>query len=237
MITARWLGHSSFIITTSTGKNLLIDPFLRGNPVTPDDWKSPDNIDFIFLTHGHNDHTADAIPIANKTGAKVVSIVELSALLIRDGLPEAQAVEMNKGGTVDFGDFKATMTTANHTSSWNGEYAGDPAGFIFHFEDFRIYHAGDTNIMADFKLYRKIYRPDLVILPIGDHYTMGPAEAAYACYLLKAKFAVPMHYGTMPVLTGTPDAFRKLVDRETKIKTRVIAPEPGEEFLEPLAVG
>ncbi len=236
MLQARWLGHSSFLITTTSGKNILIDPFLSDNPKTPDSWKSPDELDFLLLTHGHADHAADTIPLAKKSGAKVVSIVELSGLLKRDGLPEDQAVEMNKGGTVDFGDFKATMTSANHSNSWNGEYAGDPAGFILHFGDFRLYHAGDTNIMPDFELYRDIYHPDMVILPIGDHYTMGPVEAARACRMMNAKYAVPMHYGTMPVLTGTPEAFSKLVEKETENRTRVIVPEPGGEFLEALEI-
>lgn len=236
MITTRWLGHSTFIISTSSGKNILIDPFLSGNPTTPEEWKSPDDIDYILLTHGHADHAADAIPLAQKSGAKVVSIVELSGLLKNDGLPGEQAIEMNKGGTINFGDFKATMTSANHSNSWNGQYAGEPAGFILHFDDFRIYHAGDTNIMPDFELYRKLYQPDMVMLPIGDHYTMGPVEAAHACKMLEAKYAVPMHYGTMPVLTGTPETFRKLVDEKTEMQTEVIVPEAGEDFMVPLSV-
>ncbi len=234
MITSRWLGHSTFIITTSSGKNVLIDPFLGDNPVTPDTWKHPENVDVILVTHGHDDHAADTIPLARRTGAKVISIVELSALLKKDGLPAEQAVEMNKGGTVDLEDFKVTMTHANHSSSWKGQYAGDPAGFILHFPDFRIYHAGDTNIMADFELYRKLYKPDMSLLPIGDHYTMGPEEAAHACKMLGSLFAIPMHYGTMPILTGTPENFRILVNEKTEMNTRVIVPEAGEEFLEPL---
>jgi len=236
MLQARWLGHATFIITTSSGKNILIDPFLSENPTTPESWRSPENVDFILLTHGHDDHTADAIPIAQKTGAKVVSIVELSSLLKNDGLPADQAIEMNKGGTVDLGDFKATMTNANHSSSWNGQYAGDPAGFILHFGDFRMYHAGDTNIMPDFALYHELYRPDLSILPMGDHYTMGPEEAAHACKMLKSKYAVPMHYGTMPVLTGTPELFQELVEKKTEKQTRVLIPEAGEDFLKLLDI-
>lgn len=236
MITARWLGHSTFLFGTSSGKTILVDPFLTDNPKTPDSWKSPDQVDYILLTHGHPDHAADTIPVAKKTGAKVVSIVELSALLKEDGLPEDQAVEMNKGGTVDLGDFKATMTNANHSNSWNGKYAGEPAGFIIHLGDFRIYHAGDTNIMPDFKMYRKLYRPDMVILPIGDHYTMGPAEAAYACNIMEPRFAVPMHYGTMPVLTGAPEEFISLIEKHSGKKTQVLVPKPGEEFMEALDI-
>lgn len=232
MITSHWLGHSCFIIATSSGTNILIDPFLKDNPKTPEAWKSPDKIDFILLTHGHADHVADTLPLAQKTGAKVVSIVELSALLKKEGLPESQAIEMNKGGTLDLGDFKTTMTNANHSSSYNGSYAGDPAGFILHIEGFTIYHAGDTNIMADFELYRKIYRPDLAILPIGDHYTMGHEEAAFACQMLRPDYAVPMHYGTFPVLTGSPEIFKKRTEALTNKQTKVIIPEPGDEFLQ-----
>ena len=226
----RWLGHSTFIITTDSGKHVLIDPFLEGNPVTPESWKSPSEVDMMLLTHGHDDHAADTIPLAKKTGARVVSIVELSALLKQDGLPEDQAVEMNKGGTVDLGDLKVTMTSANHSSSWKGKYAADPAGFILHLDGIRIYHAGDTNIMSDFEVYGRIYRPDIAILPIGDHYTMGHEEAAHAAAMLGSRYAIPMHYGTMPVLTGSPHTFRELVEKHTGGKTKVIIPEPGQDF-------
>ncbi|MFO8029045.1 MAG: metal-dependent hydrolase [Cyclonatronaceae bacterium] len=230
MFTIRWLGHSTFIITTGSEKNILIDPFLEGNPKTPEAWKSPDKLDHILLTHGHDDHAADAIPLAKKTGANVVSIVELSALLKEDGLPDEQALEMNKGGTVDLDGVKVTMTHAQHSSSWKGRYAGEPGGFIIHLNDFRIYHAGDTNIMADFELYGKMYQPDLAILPIGDHYTMGPEEAAYATAMLKPRFVVPMHYGTMPVLTGSPETLRDEVTKQAGQDVKVIVPEPGDDF-------
>lgn len=227
----QWLGHSAFLLTTDQGKRVLIDPFLSGNPVTPESFKDPDDIDVILLTHGHDDHTADAIPIAKKTGAKVVSIVELSHLLKRDGLPEQQALEMNMGGTVRLDDIRVTMTSARHSSSWKGEYAGDPAGFVIETSGRRIYHAGDTAIMGDFKLYGELYKPDIALLPIGDHYTMGPADAALACELLQPGHAVPMHYGTMPVLAGKPEDFAKMVHERTHGSVKVVIARPGDDIM------
>lgn len=228
---ARWLGHSTFLFTLSSGERVLIDPFLAGNPITPQQWKDPGELDFILLTHAHDDHAADTLELAAKTGAGVVSIVEFSGLLKADGLPAAQALEMNKGGTLDLGALKVTMTHAQHSSSWKGVYAGEPAGFILHTDSLRVYHAGDTNIMRDFELYGELYRPNVALLPIGDHYTMGPEEAALACRMLQAPVAIPMHYGTMPVLSGTPEEFERLTHQATQGNTSVVTPKPGEDFL------
>lgn len=231
-VVASWLGHSAFKLTSPKGSIIYIDPYLSDNPQTPESEKSPDKIDYILLTHGHDDHVGDTLDLAEKTGAKVVSIVELSGLLIEDGLSEDQAVEMNKGGTAVFDDFRVTMTSANHSSSYKGKYAGDPAGLIIHFnDDITIFHAGDTNIMMDFKLYWELYRPEVALLPIGDHYVMNPEEASYSCKLLRPKLAIPMHYGTFPVLTGSPEEFKAITEERSKGKTRVMIPEPGENFL------
>ncbi|MEX0929467.1 MAG: metal-dependent hydrolase [Balneolales bacterium] len=232
-VQAFWLGHSAFKLVSPKGSIIYVDPFLTGNPQTPDSEKAPEAIDYILLTHGHDDHVGDTLDLAGKTGARVLSIVELSALLVRDGLPEDQAIEMNKGGTVQFDDFKVTMTSANHSSSYNGQYAGDPAGLIIHFEDdIKVYHAGDTNIMMDFKLYWELYRPEVALLPVGDHYVMSPEEASYSCKLLRPKLAIPIHYGTFPVLTGSPEEFKQVTEERSKGKTRVVIPEAGTNFLE-----
>ncbi|MDX1618596.1 MAG: metal-dependent hydrolase [Balneolaceae bacterium] len=229
-VNAFWLGHAAFKLESPAGKHILIDPFLKDNPTTPDEWKEPSEVDYILLTHGHGDHVGDTIDIAKKTGCQVVSIVELSALLKKHGLPEEQAVEFNKGGTVDLDDFSVTMVSANHSSSFNGEYAGDPAGLVLEFDDLTFYHLGDTNIFADLELYGELYEPDLIAVPMGDHYTMGPREAAWACEMIDADYAVPIHYGTFPVLTGDPGEFKEIT--EDNCDTEVWIPDPGENFLE-----
>jgi L-ascorbate metabolism protein UlaG (beta-lactamase superfamily) len=135
------------------------------------------------------------------------------------------SVAPNKGGTVDVDGVKVTLTDANHSSSGpEGRYLGEPAGIVLELEDgFTLYFAGDTNVFGDMALIRRIYEPDVAVIPIGDHFTMGPREAAVALELLGVKRCVPCHYGTFPLLTGTPDELRKLAP-----DVEIIAPEPGE---------
>lgn len=230
-VQAQWLGHSAFKFVSPEGTTILVDPFLSGNPTTPDEYKQQDNIDFILLTHGHEDHVGDTLDIAKNTGCKVVSQVELSRLLVsKHGLNEDQAVEFNKGGTVAFDDFSVTIVDANHSSSFQGDYAGEAAGLVISFyDDITFYHLGDTNIFYELELYGELYEPDIVAVPMGDHYTMGPGEASMACDLLQADYAVPIHYGTFPPLTGDPEDFKKYTEKNTD--TDVWIPEAGENFL------
>jgi L-ascorbate metabolism protein UlaG (beta-lactamase superfamily) len=225
----KWLGHSAFRIESPGGSVIYIDPFLSGNPKTPDVYKSVQKADYILLTHGHEDHVGDTLEIAAQTGCKVVGIVELMFLLKKNGLNPEQAIEYNKGGTVSFDDFSVTLVSANHSSSFGGEYAGEAAGVVVRFyDDITFYHLGDTNIFADLEFYGQMYQPDVVAVPIGDHYTMGPFEAALCCQLLDAGYAIPIHYGTMPILAGDPLVFSKHVSEECE--TVVLIPEPGEEI-------
>lgn len=231
-VKAQWLGHSAFRLTTPNRTSILIDPFLSQNPTTPDAHKKQEDVDYILLTHGHADHVGDTLDIAADTGCTVVAPVELSQLLVgKHGLDEDQAIEFNKGGTVNFDDFSVTMVSANHSSSFQGDYAGEPAGLVISFDDdITFYHLGDTNIFYDLKLYGELYKPDVLAVPMGDHYTMDPKEAAMACKLIDADYAVPIHYGTMPVLSGDPEDFKALT--EEACNTEVWIPGAGENFLD-----
>ena len=228
---AYWLGHSAVKIVSPGGKIIYIDPFLKDNPSTPEELKTVSEADYVLLTHGHGDHVGDTLEIAKNTGCKVVAILELIALLKKDGLAPEQAIEYNKGGTVDFEDFSVTMVSANHSSSYNGQYAGDPAGLVLSFDDdICIYHMGDTNIFTDLELYGELYEPHVVLAPIGDHYTMGPEEAAYAVEMVDPDLAIPIHYGTWPPIDADPKEFKETLEEYTE--TKVLIPKVGENFLE-----
>jgi L-ascorbate metabolism protein UlaG (beta-lactamase superfamily) len=223
-----WLGHSAFRLTSPSGKKIYIDPFLTGNPTTPAEWKSPEFAHYVLLTHGHADHVGDTIAIARETGATVIAQVELAHLLQKHGLPADQCIEYNKGGTIACEDFSVTLVSANHSSSYAGEYAGEAAGLMVAFtDDITFYHMGDTNIIADLTLYETLYAPDVVAAPIGGHYTMGPREAAQCIGMLKPAYALPIHYGTFPPLTGNPEDFAAAV-KAASAETTVLIPNPGD---------
>lgn len=208
-----WLGHASFRIH-SGGKTFYIDPFLSQNPRCPENEKNPSAADAILLTHGHMDHIADAVPLAQRTKAKVLTMVELGMYLTKKGVAQDQMVAMNKGGTFEIAGAKVSMVHALHSSSAEQDglpvYLGDPAGLVIEFkEGLRIYHAGDTAVFGDMKIIAELYRPEIALLPIGGFYTMDPREAALACRLLEVPAVIPMHYGTFPALTGTPAELRR----------------------------
>ena len=205
--TLTWLGHSAFRLDTGGGKRIYVDPFLNGNPKCPENEREPERADIVAVTHGHGDHVGDTVDIAKKHGSTVVAIVELSGWLGKQGIDDDKLPGPNKGGTVDVDGVKFTVVNAFHTGSApDGSYGGEPAGFVVTTEDGkRLYFAGDTCVFGDMQLIGRIYEPDVAIVPIGDHYTMGPKEASFAIELLGVKRVVPCHWGTFGLLTGTPD--------------------------------
>jgi len=224
-----WLGHSAFRLDTPGGQRVYVDPFLHGNPSCPESELEPERCDLVLLTHGHDDHVGDTVALHERFECPVVAQVELRGWLSTRGVGENYAHAMNKGGTVVIAGVRVTLTDANHSSSTFEDgrflYLGEPAGIVLELEDGpTIYFAGDTNVFGDMSLIARIYSPDVAVLPIGDHYTMGPREAAVAIDLLGVIRCVPCHYGTFPLLTGTPDALRELVTPGIEI----VAPRPGE---------
>ncbi|HVL69486.1 MAG TPA: metal-dependent hydrolase [Vicinamibacterales bacterium] len=210
-----WLGHATFIITTPGGKRIVTDPWLEGNPMCPPERKKIDKADVILLSHGHFDHTGDIVNVARATGAPTLAVFELASWLERKGVQNAQG--MNIGGTANVAGLAITMVPAIHSTSVTEndrtEYLGLAAGFVVRMEDGRaFYFAGDTAVFGDMRLIAEMHTPDIAFLPIGDHYTMGPEAAAVAARMLAVRQVVPMHYGTFPVLTGTPEALKRLVD-------------------------
>ena len=208
--TLTWLGHASFRFDTPDGKRVYIDPFLNGNPKCPESELEPERIDVIALTHGHGDHVGDTVELAKKHGCTVIAPVELAGWLGQQGVENV--LDPNKGGTAEAAAVKFTLTNAHHSSSNNeGEYMGEPCGIVVEVENgTKLYFAGDTCVFGDMQLIRRLYAPDVAVLPIGGHYTMDPKEAALALELLGTKRCVPCHYGTFPPLKGTPAELQQL---------------------------
>jgi L-ascorbate metabolism protein UlaG (beta-lactamase superfamily) len=210
-----YLGHSTFRIKSPGGKQILVDPWVMTNPRCPEDQKRVDDLDLVLVTHGHSDHFADAVEVLRASGATAVGMFELCAWLGSKGIEKT--APMNKGGSQEVEGIVVTAVHADHTSGiQDGEqtvYGGEPVGYVVELENgFRMYHAGDTAIFGDMKLIADMYQPELYFLPIGDHFTMGPREAAHAIRLMGAEKVIPMHYATFPLLTGTPEELRKLTE-------------------------
>ena len=220
-----WLGHASFRLDTPDGKRVYIDPWFD-NPKCPDSEKEPERCDVIAVTHGHSDHVGSVVELSKKFGPlPVVAMIELKGWLQGQGAQTDELPGANKGGTVEAEGIKFTLTNAFHSSSSDdGAYLGEAAGIVVGLENgTTIYFAGDTCVFGDMQLIRRIYSPDLAVLPIGGHFTMDPREAAVAVELLGVKRVVPCHYGTFPLLAGTPDELRQQAPG-----VDVLVLEPGE---------
>ena len=224
-----YCGHATFALKTGSGKRWMVDPWLEQNPACPTRLKNPPAMDVLLITHAHFDHIGDALRLAKKHDATCIGIYETVAWLQKKGA--AKIMGFNKGGTIDVDGVKVTMTDACHSCGISdGDdiiYGGEAAGYVIALENgLRIYHAGDTCVFGDMKLIGELFKPDIACLPIGDHYTMDPEQAAYAIRLLNVKTVIPMHYGTFPVLTGTPSELRRLTADVAGLN--ILELQPGE---------
>jgi L-ascorbate metabolism protein UlaG (beta-lactamase superfamily) len=238
-IRVRWWGHSVFAVSgPRPNQKFLFDPFLANNPRFPKEHdaevRRPGAHDALLVTHAHFDHFEDAVPLL-KGDPKLKAVVqfEIGNWLKTQGVAEDQTVWFNTGGTIVFNDVRITMTGAVHTSSITENGAlrslGFPIGYVLRFANgFTIYNTGDTAATMDMQIVRDLYRPNLVILPIGDMFTMGAEQAAYALNLLQPEFAIGGHWGTWDgVPPGTPDALEKEMARYP-LKTQLIKLQPGD---------
>lgn len=228
-----WLGHATFLMEYD-GQKILVDPWLSQNPSCPEEYHGLEP-DLVLITHGHSDHIGDVFEVAERTDAPFVGIFDLVSWLGANGVDEERLIGMNKGGTVDLDDFgvSVSMTDARHSSAFadgNGRpiYLGEPAGFVVEFDSgLSVYVAGDTSLFGDMEWIAELYEPDLAILPIGDRFTMDPLQAAYATELLEVDAVVPCHWGTFPLLTGTPEAFEEEI-AAMELDVEVLTMEPGQ---------
>lgn len=227
------LAHSTVRCDLPDGEVILIDPWVDSNPYCPDAAKELERLDAILITHGHSDHMADAVTLAKRhKPAKVVSNFEICAWLGGQGVENVSP--MNIGGTQEVLGCRVTMVRAEHSSALDDGtrliYAGDPAGYMVRLPSgFTFYHSGDTGLFSDMQLFAELWRPELAFLPIGDLFTMDPHQAARACRFLGVRRVIPTHWGTFPVLTGTPERLRNELS-DLGVNCEVVALAPGESY-------
>ena len=228
-----FLGHATIRCDLPSGEVMLIDPWVGQNPACPDELKEFERIDAMLITHAHFDHFGDTVELAKRYRPKsVVACFELCTWLESQGVENTSG--MNLGGTQEVLGQRVSMVRADHSSGFqdadgNMVYGGLAAGYVVRGETGGFYHAGDTALFGDMQLIADCYRPDLAFLPIGDFYTMDPGQAARACRLLEVRRVIPIHWGTFPALTGTPDQLRRELT-EVGSACEVIALQPGESY-------
>ena len=232
--TFTWYGHACIEVVTEAGSHILFDPWF-GNPTSPRRADEVERCDVLLVTHGHGDHMGDAVALAARLRPAWPSIHEMSLWLSRQ-LPDGSdaVIGMNKGGTVAVGGVKVTMVRAEHSAGdWHPAsgvplHLGEPVGFVVELENGRrVYHAGDTDVFGDMRLIGELHRPDVAFLPIGGHFTMDPRGAALAAEMLGVKTVVPIHYGTFPILAGTPQELRTELSARGLASVDVVAPDRG----------
>ena len=226
MATLAFHGHSTFTLETADGVRFVVDPFFEDSPVSEIERADAGPLDFVFCTHGHADHFADALPLAQETGATLVSTFEIVGFAQEQGLENVHPMHIGGGWEFPFGRVK--MTPALHGGQVHGDETGRfttvPGGFLFHVDGKRIYHAGDTALTTDMRLLRG--QVDVALLPIGDNFTMGPEDAARAVEFVEPEVVVPIHYGTWPMIEQDPERFRDLVGERAQLRVM----SPGDEF-------
>jgi len=228
-----YLGHATVRCDLPGGEVLLIDPWVMNNPACPEDQKSFDRLDAVLITHAHYDHMGDMVELAKRhRPGRVVANFEICSWLESKGVENCSG--MNLGGTQEVLDMQVTMVRADHSSGISDGgtilYGGVAAGYVVKLNGgYTFYHSGDTALYSDMQLLGELFRPELALLPIGDHFTMGPRQAARACRYLGVRQVIPIHWGTFPLLTGTPKQLVKALD-DHGTNCKVVALSPGESY-------